>query len=90
MLLPLLCQEVVGGLELLAEKPTDLRVVDAEGVGGVGAEGFVGALEQDHDLPLADHVDHLLGRQRHTGPPHFGRGHRDRSRPDARHGDGGE
>ena len=77
MLLPLLCEKVVGGLKLLAEKPTDLGIVDAGGVGRVGAEGFVGALEQDHDLTLADHVDHLFGRQRHAGPPHLGRGHGD-------------
>ena len=90
MLLPLLCQEVVGGLKLLAEKHPNLRIVDAGSVGGISAEGFVGALEQDHDLALADHVDHLLGRQRHAGPPHLGRGHGDRPRSDARHGGGGE
>ena len=90
MLLPLLCEEVVGTLKLLPEKHPNLRIADAGSVGGIGAEGFVGALEQNHDLALADHVDHLLGRQRHAGPPHLGRGHGDRPRSDARHGGGGE
>ena len=90
MLLPFLCQEVVGGLKLFPEKHPNLGIVDAGGVGGVSAEGFVGALEQDHDLSLADHIDHLFGRQRHAGPSHLGCGHGDRSRSDAVHGGGGE
>ena len=69
--LPFLREEVVGGLELLAEEAADVVVFEAGAVGRVGPEGLEGGPEHQRHLDLADDIDELFRRERHPRSPHL-------------------
>ena len=76
--LPLLREEVVGGLELLAEEAADVVVFEAGTVGRIGPEGLEGGPEHQRHLHFADDIDELLRGERHPRSPHLRRRHRHR------------
>ena len=77
---PRLAEEVVGGLQFLAEKSAHVVVVDAGAVGRMPAESLERRPEHERHLSFPNNVDEFLRGERHPGPAHFGRRHRHRYR----------